>query len=255
MPTLSLVIPAYNEEERLPVLLDELADSAAESVARSGYELRETLIVDDGSSDRTSEVLRAAAESNRTLRPIAEFGRNMGKGAAVAAGMRRARAEWVLVADVDLSTPLSELGKLAAAVAEGAEIAIGSRSVPGAEVERGPLHRKVTGKAFNEAVRLLTGLQVRDTQCGFKLMPAEIGRRLLEPQICPGFAFDVELLMRAQRAGIRVAEVPVLYVHDSRSRVRVASASLEMLREVAGLSYRLRSGGRALVGSPADDSN
>ena len=101
----------------------------------------------------------------------------------------------------------------------------------------------------------MTGLQVRDTQCGFKLMPAEIGRRLLEPQICPGFAFDVELLMRAQRAGIRVAEVPVLYVHDSRSRVRVASASLEMLREVAGLSYRLRSGGRALVGSPADDSN
>jgi len=240
LSTLSLVIPAYNEQERLPALLDALTTGADAAVAEAGLELVETLIVDDGSTDRTAQMLAAAATSEPRLKPVLEFGENRGKGAAVAAGVQRARGQYVLLADVDLSTPLGELRKLTAALEGGADIAIGSRAVAGAVVERGPFHRKALGKAFNGTVRLLTGLDVRDTQNGFKLLPTDVAKRLFAGQTCPGFAFDVELLMRADQAGLRIAEVPVLYLHDSRSSVRVASASVEMLRDVGGLAYRLR---------------
>jgi dolichyl-phosphate beta-glucosyltransferase len=221
-------------------LLEVLATTADAAVSEAGMVLVEVLIVDDGSIDRTAEMLRAAAEGNPRLRPVIEFERNRGKGAAFAAGVERAEGDYVLLADVDLSTPLGELSKLTAAIRQGADIAIGSRAVAGAVVERGPLHRKVLGEAFNGAVRLLTGLRLRDTQNGFKLFPTEVARRLLAGQTCPGFAFDVELLMRADRAGLRIAEVPILYLHDSRSSVRVGSAGMKMLRDVGGLAYRLR---------------
>lgn len=239
-PTLSLVIPAYNEEARLPALLETLATSAAAAVRRAGMELVETLIVNDGSTDRTRQLLEAGVGGDARVRPVLDYERNRGKGAAFAAGVQRAEGDYVLLADVDLSTPLEELPKLTAAIRAGADIAIGSRAVSGAVVERGPLHRKVLGNAFNGAVRLLTGLRLRDTQNGFKLFPADAAKQLTAVQSCPGFAFDVELLMRADQAGLRIAEVPILYLHDSRSSVRVASASMEMLRDVSGLAYRLR---------------
>lgn len=238
--SLSIVIPAYNEEARLPALLGKLAAEAEEAAADAGLRLREVLVVDDGSTDRTRELLRAAAAENERLQGVFAYDRNRGKGAAFAAGALRAEGDWVLLADVDLSTPLGELGKLTAAIEGGADVAIGSRAVPGAVVERGPLHRKITGSSFNGAVRLLTGLRVRDTQNGFKLFPAEAIQRYLANQACPGFAFDVELLMRADREGLRIAEVPIVYRHDHRSSVRVASASSRMLREIAHLAYRLR---------------
>jgi dolichyl-phosphate beta-glucosyltransferase len=264
LTTLSLVIPAYNEQARLPALFDVLATRADAAVEEAGLELLETLIVDDGSSDRTAAMLAAAAAENPRLKPVLEFERNRGKGAAFAAGVGRARGEHVLLADVDLSTPLGELSKLTAAIEAGADIAIGSRAVAGAVVERGPLHRKALGKAFNGTVRILTGLDVRDTQNGFKLFPTAAAKQLVARQTCPGFAFDVELLMRADRAGLRIAEVPVLYLHDSRSSVRVGSASIQMLRDVSGLAYRLRVRDRGgsrnrprppLTELPADDSD
>jgi glycosyltransferase involved in cell wall biosynthesis len=237
--TLSIVIPAYDEEARLPALLEKLAAEADNAATAAGLHLHETLIVDDGSTDRTRQMLEAAGAEGR-VKPVLEFDRNRGKGAAFAAGATRAEGDYVLLADVDLSTPLGELKKLTAALEGGADVAIGSRAVPGAVVERGPAHRKVTGNSFNAAVRLLTGLPVKDTQNGFKLFPAEAVQRYAAQQTSPGFAFDVELLMRAQREGLRIAEVPVLYLHDARSSVRVVSASPQMLREVAGLAYRLR---------------
>lgn len=237
MPTLSLVIPAYDEEARLPALLEALASTAEASVAAAGFELTEAIVVDDGSADRTAEILAAA--SGPRLKPILDGGHG-GKGAAVARGVRSAGSEYVLLADADLSTPLGELRQLGAAVRGGADVAVGSRAVAGAAVDRGPVHRKLTGQAFSLAVRLLTSLPVRDTQNGFKLLRATTARELFSEQICPGFAFDVELLLRARRAGLRIAEVPVLYVHDSRSRVRVARAGAEMLTEVLRLAYCLR---------------
>jgi dolichyl-phosphate beta-glucosyltransferase len=238
--TLSLVIPAYNEEVRLPALLQTLAGEAEDAVAAAGMRLLEALIVDDGSSDRTRQILEAAGGECDWIEPVLGFDRNRGKGAAFAAGALRAEGDYVLLADVDLSTPLGELRKLTAAIERGADIAIGSRAVPGAVVERGPLHRKILGNTFNGAVRAMTGLRVRDTQNGFKLFPAEPVKRYAEQQTSPGFAFDVELLMRAQREGLEIAEIPILYLHDARSSVRVVSASPQMLREVAGLAYRLR---------------
>lgn len=263
MATLSLVIPAYNEQDRLPALLEVLSTSAEADVARGGMELLETLIVDDGSDDETPRILVAAAEADPKITAVTGSGRNRGKGAAVADGVGRAKGDYVLIADTDLSTPLSELPKLTAALSDGADVAIGSRGIPGAVVERGPSHRKLLGRGFNGTVRLLTGLDIRDTQCGFKLLPTEPAKRLLGEQVTPGFAFDVELLMRAKRRGMSIAEVPVLYIHDSRSRVRVVQATGRMLRDVALLSYRLRvpsrgsrveaDRGRSLTGLPADD--
>lgn len=243
--TLSLVIPAYNEEQRLPDLLETLRASAATAVEKAGMELREVLIVDDGSTDRSRQLLREGAERDPRLRPVFDYERNRGKGAAFACGVKHVGGDYVLLADVDLSTPLEELPTLTEAIRDGADIAIGSRAVEGAVVERGPVHRKVLGTAFNGAVRALTGLRLRDTQNGFKLFPADAAKRLVAEQDCPGFAFDVEMLMRADRAGLRIAEVPILYKHDVRSSVRVASASMDMLKDVAGLAYRLRvKGGR-----------
>lgn len=238
MKTLSLVIPAYDEEARLPALLETLATTAEAAVERAGLELLEAIVVDDGSGDGTREILAAAAASK--LEPVLGRAENRGKGASIAEGVARAEGDYVLLADVDLSTPLEELHKLTAALAGGADVAVGSRAVAGAIVERSPAHRKLTGRAFGATVWMLTGLRVRDTQNGFKLLPAAAAKGLFSEQLCPGFAYDVELLMRAERAGMRIAEVPVLYVHDTRSRVRVGSASVRMLGEVARLSYRLR---------------
>jgi glycosyltransferase involved in cell wall biosynthesis len=237
--TLSLVIPAYDEEARLPALLETLATSAEGAVAEAGFALREALVVDDGSEDRTAAILAEAEATHPKLRAVSAGERNAGKGAAVAAGVRQATGEYVLIADVDLSTPLGELPKLGDAIRAGADVAIGSRALDRTVVDRGPNHRKLMGKAFNGAVRLMTGLELRDTQCGFKLMPTGVARELLAEQTCPGFSFDVEMLMRADRAGLRIAEVPVVYVHDSRSRVRALSSSYRMLRDVAGLAQRL----------------
>jgi dolichyl-phosphate beta-glucosyltransferase len=242
-------------------LLDVLATTADDDVARAGFELTEVLLVDDGSTDRTPELIRAAAAQPR-IKALLGDGQNRGKGSAVAAGVAAAQADYVLLVDVDLSTPLEELHKLTAAVDAGAEVAIGSRAIAGAVVERGPVHRKLMGWSFNGAVRLLTGLAIRDTQCGFKLLPTAPAKRLFAAQTCPGFAFDVELLMRADAAGLTIVEVPVLYLHDARSSVRVVSASFEMLKDVCGLAYRLRlrergrspgAAAQRLGGLPADD--
>ncbi len=260
MATISIVVPSFNEEARLPALLAELDRAAATATAAAGFELREVLIVDDGSSDRSREILRQAEGRHPRVRAVLDYEDNRGKGAAVATGIRHAEGDFVLIVDVDLSTPLGELAKLAAARGE-APLVVGSRALDDSIVERGPAHRKLLGRGFNATVRALTGLRVRDTQCGFKLIETGLARELVAEQICPGFAYDVELLLRAEAAGVRVLEVPVLYVHDSRSRVRVASSTARMLRDVIVLSRRIRPrpgarrARRELVPTAADDAD
>jgi glycosyltransferase involved in cell wall biosynthesis len=237
-PSLSIVIPAFNEEARLPHLLKLLDSKAAATAARCGFQFLEALIVNDGSSDGTAAILARAAERDDAVRPVLGEGHS-GKGAAVATGLRAARGDYSLLADVDLSTPLDDLAQLAAAIRDGADVAIGSRELEDSNV-KAPLHRRQGGRVFNAVVRGLTRLQVRDTQCGFKLLPTAAGRELTKVQLCAGFAFDVELLVRAQASGLRIAEVPVTYLHDPRSRVRIATASPRMLCDVARLAVRIR---------------
>jgi glycosyltransferase involved in cell wall biosynthesis len=208
-------------------------------VERAGLRLLETLIVDDGSTDRTGEMLVDASTALPPVRPIRAARGHRGKGAAIAEGVRRAEGDYVLLADADLSTPLSELHKLTCEMDRDV-VVIGSRGLGGASVDRGPAHRKLMGRGFNTVVRLTTGLRVHDTQCGFKLMRADLARELLVDQECEGFAFDVELLVRASQAGIPIVEVPVLYMHDPRSRVQVVSATFRMLRDVLALSHGVR---------------
>jgi dolichyl-phosphate beta-glucosyltransferase len=228
-------VPAYNEERRIEHLLRALSEGLGESQ----LELLDVVIVDDGSVDRTPELLGEAAARDPRLVPIVTGGANEGKGAAIAAGVRKARGEFTLLCDVDVSTPLSDVAKLHRRLAEGADLAIGSRDVPGSVVEA-PEYRKRIGRTFNFMVRRLTGLPFKDTQCGFKLMRTETAVALHEGQLVKGFASDVELLLKARRMGLTIAEVPVTYVHDDDSKVNPVTAAPRMAIDLIRLVYRLR---------------
>ena len=234
-PTLSVVVPAYQEAARAPRLIDAVRATAAEDVARGGLELVEVIVVDDGSTDGTGAVLEQAARRVEVLKALPAPGGHGGKGHAVAAGIAAARGELVLLADCDLSAPLAEVGVLHEALRGGADVAIGSRAAAGADVRNTPLTREYMGRTFNRLVRAATGLPHRDTQCPLKLLRTSDAQRLAADLRTRGFAFDVELLMRAQADGLTVAEVPIAFCHDRDSRVDPIAHALEMARDVAKL--------------------
>lgn len=224
---LSVVIPAYNEATRITRPLEALRAFLAAHVTDA-----EILVVDDGSTDATAAVVRAMPADRVPIRLIA-LPRNRGKGAAARAGLAEAAFPLVLLSDADLSTPMTSLGPLHAAVTAGADVAIGSRATAGARLlVRQPWWREGMGRTFNRVVRRTTGLPFHDTQCGFKLFRRTALPLLLAPSRIDGFAFDVELLLRARRAGLTVVEVPVEWHHDFQSRVRPVRHSLQMLRDL-----------------------
>ena len=239
MVTVSVVVPAFNEESRLPRLLHAVEATGSEEFAKAGLRLLEVIVVDDGSTDDTPRVLSEASDLP-WLRPVITRKPNVGKGSAVRRGVRRAHGELLLICDTDLATPLREVSKLRRALANGADVAIGSRALDPRLEREMPHYRRLAGRAFNFGMRVLTGLPFRDTQCGFKLMPTAVAQSLLREQLVAGFAFDVEILMRARNAGLRVEEVPVVYVHDHDTRVTMASATAQMGRDVIRLAARLR---------------
>jgi dolichyl-phosphate beta-glucosyltransferase len=239
MSSVSVVVPAFNEEARLPRLLETFDTAGSKEFADAGLQLLEVIVVDDGSADRTPDVLEAAS-AMPWLRPVITRKPNVGKGSAVRRGVRRARGELLLICDTDLATPLQEVRKLQHALTNGADVAIGSRALDPRLEREMPHYRRLAGRAFNFGMRVLTGLPFRDTQCGFKLMPTSVAQALLREQLVAGYAFDVEMLMRARNAGLRVEEVPVVYVHDPDTRVSMASATAQMGRDVIKLATRLR---------------
>jgi dolichyl-phosphate beta-glucosyltransferase len=234
--TLSVVVPAYNEAGRLDRLLDAVSDGAQELLGAAHLELAEVLIVDDGSIDDTAALLRERAGDRSWLVPVVPGTPNRGKGAALASGVAAARGELTLLCDVDLAVPFREAVKLRDGLESGADIAIASRGAPGARLEGIPLYREAMGRLFNKGMRLLTGLPYADTQCGFKLMSTRVASRLLVDLRSSGYAFDVEILLRARAAGFSVVEVGVEYRHDRDSRVRPVAASSEMARDLVRLS-------------------
>jgi dolichyl-phosphate beta-glucosyltransferase len=233
----SLVVPLRNEELRLGPFVAAVEPLVGLPLS-PGLVLEQVVLVDDGSTDRTGDLLVAlVARTGWTV--VAASTVSRGKGDAVARGARAAASPWLLLSDVDLAAPLGEAVKLVAAIDQGATIAIGSRDVTGAAVTA-PAARMVVGRAFNAMVRAATGLPIRDTQCGFKLLPTDVAVSLLSSLLTPGLAFDVELLMRARMAGHPVAEVPIVYHHGADSRVRPVVHAFGMGRDVLRLTYRLR---------------
>jgi len=216
LETLSIVIPAYNEEQRLPGTLDRIAAYAE----RSAIPVSEILVVDDGSRDGTAALVQAR---EGIVRLLSNPG-NRGKGYAVRNGMLAAKGEWVLSTDADLSTPIEELQKLiAAALRESAVVAIGSRALDRNLVKvHQPMMRELSGRAFNIVMRLITRLPFRDTQCGFKLFRKDAAKQIFSRQIEEGFSFDVEDLMIARSLGLRCIEVPVEWSNVEGTKVSLA---------------------------------
>jgi dolichyl-phosphate beta-glucosyltransferase len=213
-PALSLVIPAFNEEKRLPVALARIAEWLG---SRKPYMTAEVLVVDDGSSDRTAAVAEKTAAGLGLVFRLIRLPENRGKGAAVRAGVMEAAGEHVLVTDADLSTPIAEVEKLLSA---DAPVAIGSRGIDATLVkQKQSLFRVASGKLFNFLVRLLAVTGIRDTQCGFKLFRRDAAREVFSRATVDRFAFDVEALLLARRLGYRIAEVPVLWFNSPDTRV------------------------------------
>ena len=229
---LSVVIPCYNEEQRLPRTIEQVERFLDER--KADYEL---ILVDDGSADGTRQVMDAAAERRASVR-IEALPHNRGKGRALAVGVEAARGDEILVTDADLSTPIEELDKLQAALNGGAGVAIASRGLRASRVEVSqPIYRVVMGKVFNLIVQAVLLPGIWDTQCGFKLFRADIARDAFAHLTTDGFGFDPEVLYRVKRRGVRIAEVPVVWRNSAPTKVSAIRSSLDMLRHVVRVRF------------------
>jgi dolichyl-phosphate beta-glucosyltransferase len=234
VPRWSVVIPAYNEAGRLPTYLKEI-----QAYFEGRDEPYEVIVVDDGSRDGTADRVREVA-AGRPGVTVHALDWNRGKGHAVRAGMARAVGELRLMADADGATPIAEVARLEAAVAAGADIAVGSRVLEDpAVVRQVRAHRELAGHVFNFLLRRLGVAPVLDTQCGFKLFRGAVAPALFPHVATDGFGFDVELLMLARRRGFRVTEVAVNWADQPGSKVRVLRDGPRMLYEVLAARRRL----------------
>jgi dolichyl-phosphate beta-glucosyltransferase len=214
--TLSIVIPAFNEERRLPSTLDALF----QWLDASPYHDAEVLVVDDGSSDATAPLVKTRAATDARIRLLQNPG-NRGKGYAVRHGMKEATGDWVLMTDADLSASIEELPKLMQAVeTHQAAVAIGSRALDRSLIGVHQARvRELSGIVFNRVMRIVTGLPFVDTQCGFKLYRRDAAREIFPRQLLDGFGFDVEDLIIAKRLGYKAVEVPVRWNNVEGTKV------------------------------------
>jgi dolichyl-phosphate beta-glucosyltransferase len=232
-PRLSVVIPCYNEEQRLPRTIEQI-----ERYLAARGETYEIVLVDDGSADGTRGVMDAAAARNPSVR-LESLPHNRGKGRALAQGVAAARGAEILVTDADLSTPIEELDKLQAALAAGAGVAIASRAIRGSRIEVSqPFYRVLMGKAFNLIVQAVLLPGIWDTQCGFKLFRADVAKEAFARLTTDGFGYDPEVLFRAKRSGVRIAEVPVTWRNSAPTKVSPISSSLDMFKHVVRVRFR-----------------
>jgi dolichyl-phosphate beta-glucosyltransferase len=228
---LSVVVPCFNEESRLPSSL--VAALAYLDASGRDYEL---ILVDDGSSDCTPNLIRDAEVGHPAICGVF-LPANRGKGRALVEGVRASRGDLVLISDADFSAPIDELPKLEAAIEAGAAVAIGSRAKRGAREVDQPLHRRAMGKGFNLLVQALLLPGLWDTQCGFKLFRGQVARELFGRLNTDGFAFDVEVLYLARRSGWEVSEVPVRWINSATTRVQAVRHSREMLIDVLRIRW------------------
>jgi len=234
-PELSIIIPAYNEEARLPRALALIRDYLA---ARGlGAAQAEIIVVDDGSTDATARVAQEWSRQLLFLRLVSN-GENRGKGYSVRHGMLEARGRIALFTDADLSAPIEEADKLFAALKVGNDIAIGSRALDRSLIySHQSRMREIAGMIFNGFVRIFTGLPFHDTQCGFKVFVAAPSRIVFEQQRIERFGFDPEVLFLAKRHGLRAAEIPVRWAHDPATKVHVLRDSVLMFTDLVRIRW------------------
>ncbi len=231
--SLSVIIPAYNEEDRILPTVRRVRE-----YLEGRFGDFEIIVIDDASTDATAELVEREIREPGNLR-LLRNAVNLGKGGAVKKGMLSSRGSLCLMSDADLSTPIEELEKLLPYLEGGYHIAIGSRGRKGAEIlVRQPWYREKMGKVFNLVVRLLLVGDFRDTQCGFKLFRGNVARDVFVKTAIEGFSFDVEVLYIALKQGYRVKEVPVRWVNSPASRVRLFRDPLMMFLDL--LKIRLK---------------
>jgi dolichyl-phosphate beta-glucosyltransferase len=234
-PSLSLIVPAYNEEQRLPSTLEKMRDF----LCRQSFSF-EVLVVDDGSADGTVAVVERAMKDFPQLRLLKEPHR--GKGHAVRQGMLAARGNCVMFCDADLSMPIEEVVKFPEALRGRHGVAIGSREVAGSRRIGEPAHRHLMGRVFNLIVRLLAVPGLQDTQCGFKAFTREATQQIFKRQTIDGFGFDVEVLYIARKLGIGITEVPISWYHSHSSRVDPIRDTVRMFNDVLAVRAMDRRG-------------
>lgn len=231
-PRLSVVVPCYNEQLRLPRTVEQI-----ERYLDGKHAEYELILVDDGSADGTRAIMDAAAERNSSVR-VEALPHNRGKGRALAVGVAAAKGTEVLVTDADLSTPIEELDKLQAALDAGAGVAIGSRALRGSRVEVSqPIYRVLMGKGFNLIVQAVLLPGIWDTQCGFKLFRADVAHDVFAELSTDGFGYDPEVLYRARKKGVKIAEVPVVWRNSAETKVSPISSSVDMLKHVLKIRF------------------
>jgi dolichyl-phosphate beta-glucosyltransferase len=231
-PIYSIVLPAYNESERIAATVESIFAFAAQKSW-----LTEIIVVNDGSTDDTAEVVRRCAATRPGVRLLENPG-NRGKGYSVRHGMLQAQGEILLFSDADLSSPIAEAEKLFAAIANGADIAIGSRWLKTElQLRRQPLYRQFYGRIFNLALRLILGLQFKDTQCGFKAFTRRSAHALFALQKIERWGFDPELLYLAKRLHLRIEEVPVAWAHREGTRLNPLRDGLRMFGEMLQIRW------------------
>ncbi len=230
--TYSIVIPAYNESQRIGESLERILAH----IARRNWVV-EVIVVNDGSRDNTAEIVRQSARRNPAVRLVENPG-NCGKGYSVRHGMMEARGDVLLFSDADLSSPIEEADKLFAAVAAGADVAIGSRWLQAElQSERQPLYRQFFGRIFNLLLRLFLGLRYKDTQCGFKAFSRRAAQTIFPRQRIERWAFDPELLFLARKFGLATREVPVCWAHDERSKIHPLKDGFKMFTEIVRVRW------------------
>lgn len=231
----SLIIPAHNEERRLPPTL-----TAVNAYLEKQPYSSEILVVENGSQDLTAVVVEAFAADHPRVRLLREHGR--GKGLAVRRGMLAARGEYRFICDADLSMPIEEVGKFLPPQLGEYAVAIGSREAPGAQRFNEPYYRHLMGRVFNGLVKMLAVPGFEDTQCGFKCFRADCARDIFGVQRLDGMSFDVEALYIARKRGYRIVEVPIDWYFRSESRVRLVDDSLRMLLDIMTIRRNWRQG-------------
>lgn len=234
-PFLSIVIPAHNEENRLPGTLELVHRFLKEQVFSS-----EVVIVENGSLDRTYEIAQEFANRHENFRVIRNGLR--GKGLAIQRGVKEAGGQYLFMCDADLSMPVEEIVKFIPPQLDRVDIAIASREAPGSVRYNEPQYRHLTGRVFNTLIRLLVLPGLQDTQCGFKCIRAEVARDIFPYQTLTGWAFDVELLYIARRRGYKIIEIPIDWHFNADSKISVLRDSLRMFLDLLRIRRNARRG-------------